>query len=43
MDEGKLKVPLESEWKFEDLIEANDRVESKRTRGRIIISVQKSG
>jgi NADPH:quinone reductase-like Zn-dependent oxidoreductase len=39
MDEGKIRVPLESEWKFDDLIEAYDRIESKRTRGKIIIAV----
>jgi NADPH:quinone reductase-like Zn-dependent oxidoreductase len=43
MDEGKIRVPLESEWKFDDLIEAYDRIESKRTRGKIIIAVGESG
>jgi hypothetical protein len=43
MDEGKIRVPLESEWKFDDLIEAYDRIESKRTRGKIIIAVWESG
>lgn len=40
MNEGKIRVPIEDEWRFEDVIEAYDRIGSKRARGKIVITVQ---
>jgi NADPH:quinone reductase-like Zn-dependent oxidoreductase len=37
--EGKIKGTVESEFKFEDIIEAIDLVASKRARGRVVVKV----
>ena len=39
MDEGKLKVHVDSVWKFEDALKGYEVLESNRARGKVIIKV----
>lgn len=38
--EKKIRVPVDSMWKMEELLDAYDRVVSKRTRGKVVLNVQ---
>jgi NADPH:quinone reductase-like Zn-dependent oxidoreductase len=38
-ESGKLRVPVDSVWKFEDALKAYDRMLSQRARGKIVIQL----
>ena len=39
LDEGKIRVPIDSVWQFEDALKAYAVLESKRARGKVIVKV----
>ena len=39
LDEGKIRVPVDSVWKFEDALKGYEVLESKRARGKVVIKV----
>ncbi|KAF1313167.1 Quinone oxidoreductase protein, partial [Globisporangium splendens] len=43
LDEGKLVVPINSVFKFEDLLDAMKLLKSRRTRGKVILQVFGAG
>lgn len=40
VEEGKLKVPLDSVWEMEEALGAYERIESQRAKGKVVVRVQ---